>query len=273
MRLKWTRATWGFDGWLTALPQLRAAGYEAIETPISTLSPVRDEALAKFKSLGLDLILQHVTVGNTAAEHAANFREGIEWGKRHGAKKMVVHSGRDAFDDADAKAFFGEVVRIEQDMPFQVGHETHRSRVFFNPWRTRSVLEQFPTLKLTCDFSHWVCVAERLDWDNADGSILKLAADRAIHLHARVGYEQGPQVPDPAAPAYASQLASHLSWWRRIWASQAARGMTESTITAEFGPPPYLHTTPHTEAPVADQATICEWMRGQLDRAFAQRSS
>ena len=39
-----------------------------------------------------------------------------------------------------------------------------------------------------------------------------------------------------------------------------ARGMQVSTLTPEFGPPPYLHTLPHTNVPVADLADVCDWM-------------
>lgn len=40
------------------------------------------------------------------------------------------------------------------------------------------------------------------DWN----TILKLVADRTFHIHARVGYAHGPQVPDPSAPEYLGAL-------------------------------------------------------------------
>jgi hypothetical protein len=52
-----------------------------------------------------------------------------------------------------------------------------------------------------------------------------------------------------------------------IWQSQWERGLAESTLTPEFGPPPYLPTLPHTYVPVADLANVCDWMaRRQTER-------
>ena len=76
-------------------------------------------------------------------------------------------------------------------------------------WRTRPIvaasriirgarghlLLRFPDLKLSCDLSHWVCITERLL--TSEGEIIVLAAEHCLHGHARVGYENGPQVADP----------------------------------------------------------------------------
>ena len=42
------------------------------------------------------------------------------------------------------------------------------------------MLERFAELKLVCDFSHWVCICERLIDDQLD--IIKLCAERCHHL-------------------------------------------------------------------------------------------
>ena len=52
--------------------------------------------------------------------------------------------------------------------------------------------------------------------------------------------------------------------WELVWASQKQRGMAVATITPEFGPAPYLHTLPFTQAPVADLSDICDWMARRL---------
>jgi hypothetical protein len=120
------------------------------------------------------------------------------------------------------------------------------------------VLEQIPDIKITCDFSHWVVVCERLmdcEWD-----VIELAAQHAHHVHSRVGYDQGPQVPHPAAPEYAAALASHQRCWEAIWAAQRDRGYKETTMTPEFGPDGYLHHLPFTNAPIADLWEINRWI-------------
>jgi hypothetical protein len=47
--------------------------------------------------------------------------------------------------------------------------------------------------------------------------------------------------------------SSHGTAFKTNW-------MVVSSLTPEFGPPPYLHTLPFTQAPVADLAEMCDWM-------------
>ena len=49
-------------------------------------------------------------------------------------------------------------------------------------------------------------------WDE----VLGMLQDRCWLIHARVGYEEGPQVPDPAAPEYAAEVKCHMGWWESI---------------------------------------------------------
>jgi hypothetical protein len=146
-----------------------------------------------------------------------------------------------------------------------VAHETHRGRALYNPWITRRLLRHFAPLRLCCDFSHWVCVCERLVDTEID--ILRECAARCIHLHARVGYEEGPQVPDPRAPEYQRHLEAHERWWQLIWEAQAAAGHLRSTLTPEYGPPDYLHTLPYSKMPVANLWEVCDW---QAQRSAAR---
>ncbi|NJR12825.1 hypothetical protein HC776_02935 [bacterium] len=61
-------------------------------------------------------------------------------------------------------------------------------------------------------------------------------------------------------PEYRRHLEAHEQWWRLIWQAQRTNGVTLTTLTPEFGPPPYLHTLPFTDTPVSDLAAICDWM-------------
>jgi hypothetical protein len=91
-------------------------------------------------------------------------------------------------------------------------------------------------------------------------------------VHARVGYEQGPQVPDPRAPEYQRHLEAHEAWWRLVWKAQERRGFRISTLTPEFGPPDYQHTLPFTRAPVSNLEEICDWQARRQMESFARRS-
>ena len=107
-----------------------------------------------------------------------------------------------------------------------------------------------PEINLTVDYSHWCCVCESTLEDQEDN--LSKTYSRVQHIHGRVGYAEGPQVPDPRAPEYAHELQRHMSWWDNIVQAKQELGQTTITFTPEFGPPGYLHTLPYTNQPVAD---------------------
>jgi len=253
------------------LPRWREVGYEAIETPPFS-EPERPAFLRLIKENSLQWVPQissrDITNGGSVRNHLNSLRQQIEECLDHQPLFFNVHSGYDNWSPPEAEDFYGQILDIEQSIGVTVAHETHRGRYFGIPWQTRLILKQFPELRLTCDLSHWVCVCERLLPDLEE--TIALAARHCHHIHARVGYEQGPQVPDPSAPEYATHLNAHERWWDVIWQSQRVRGFAESTLTPEFGPPPYLHTLPHTNVPVADLANICDWMAQRQKNRFKE---
>ena len=140
---------------------------------------------------------------------------------------------------------------------------------FYNT-ATRKLASRLPKEEaraIVDDFSHWCVVCERLI--DTEPDVLALCAERAHHVHARVGYDQGPQVPHPAALEYQAALEAHERWWTQIWQNQLARGVSVSTLTPEFGPDGYLHCAPFTGAPVADLSQINAWMGGRQKQRFA----
>jgi hypothetical protein len=219
----------------------------------------------------LECIAGGGTHGKTIDEHVRSFEALLKRAKSLNVTQLAVHSGSDTWNVSEIDSFYKQVIAIERQTDLIVGHETHRGRIFFNPWTTRDVLQKFEPLRLVCDFSHWVCVAERTDWDDANDSILKLTADRCVHIHARVGYPEGPQVPDPSAPEYQFEVQAHEKWWGVIWESQKRRGFKTSTVVPEFGPPGYLHTLPHTNVPVADLWNVCKYMADRVAKRFAEK--
>jgi hypothetical protein len=46
--------------------------------------------------------------------------------------------------------------------------------------------------------------------------------------------------------------------------------MAESTFTPNYGPPPYLHTLPHTNVPVASLSEVCDWQANRAREQFAK---
>jgi hypothetical protein len=107
---------------------------------------------------------------------------------------------------------------------------------------------------------------------HTETEIIRQCAERCIHIHARVGYEEGPQVPDPRAPEYQYCLDAFERWWQLIWDAQDARGLAASTLTPEYGPPGYLHTLPYTRQPVVDLGEISDWQARREAARFALRT-
>lgn len=272
MKLKLVRHLWGVNlehGLETFLPRWRNTGYEALEASWR-LVPDQPAFLRFLKKNKFDWIPQaytnEFTPGGSVRRHLDSLKEQVNECLMHQPLFFNVHSGSDAWSLAEAEDFYGEALEFERQIGVAIAHETHRQRYFGNPWATRTILQKFPGLKLTCDFSHWVCVAERLLADC--GPIIQLAAQHCHHIHARVGYEEGPQVPDPRVPEWSRHLAAHEDWWRKIWTAQKKRGQKTSTLTPEFGPPPYLHALPYTQTPVADLADVCDWMASRQAARF-----
>jgi sugar phosphate isomerase/epimerase len=275
MRFVAVRHLWGVDeSWATFLPKAKATGYEAIEVNVLELAPARRiELVARLGELGLGLVAQIFTngfiPGGDVATHVDSFRVQCEVAVAMKPRLINCHSGRDAFTRDEAFDFFRRVVAHESGLPVPVAHELHRGRVFCAPWSTTPILDAFPTLKVTADFSHWVNVCERLIDDQLPA--IRKVADHCVHLHARVGHAQGPQVNDPRAPEWAAELAAHERWWDLCWSAMAWRGVGEATLTPEFGPPSYQPTAPFTRRPLADLAEICDWMMRRQRERFAAR--
>jgi len=269
MKLILFRHLWGTAGkWEDLFPKYKQAGYRGIESQMPA-----PEDRKRFRALlathGLEYIPQIFSRGKTVAEHLESLREQIVAARAYAPRFINAHSGQDAFSEDESTRFFEGALQLEAKCGVDIAHETHRGRILFNPWVTSRMLTRFPGLKLCCDFSHWVCVCERLIEDQV--GIIRQCADRCLHVHARVGYEQGPQVPDPRAPEYQRHLEAHESWWRLVWESQAKRGLRISTLTPEFGPPEYQHTLPFTRTPVSNLEEICDWQARRQAEHFARR--
>jgi hypothetical protein len=265
MYLKTFRHLWGVtDPMEYVFPKIKDQGYAGIEfkgTNVADNNTIRK----LIKYYDFEFITQIHTQGETVDDHIASFKQLIQISLPLDPILINSQSGKDSWSLAEKKEFVERALEYEQQIGIPVAHETHRSRITYNPWETRDLLLSFSELKLTCDFSHWVCVCERII--NSEIEIIKLCADRCIHIHSRVGYEQGPQVPDPRAPEYARHLEAHEQWWDIIWQKQASKGFLISTLTPEFGPPGYHHTLPFTNVPVSNLWDICDWMQQrQLQR-------
>ena len=241
------------------IPTVRGAGYTGIETGLNSPKDL-GELSELITGHDLQLIAQVYSSGPDVAAHLDSLRKQVEKAAAFTPRPVMInsHSGSDRFTLAQAVEYFRGALEIEREFGIRIAHETHRGRILFTPWVTSAILREVPELKLVADFSHWVCVGERLLQDCEED--LQLAAAHTLHVHCRVGQEHAPQVSEPRAPEYARHLAAHEAWWDMIWASQRARGQEISTFTPEFGPPGYMPTLPYTRQSVGNLAEICDWM-------------
>jgi hypothetical protein len=270
MELLTYRHLWGVTEPLeAALARIGAEGYTGVEHELPEPADA-DRFKELLSAAGLDFIPQLHTEGDSPEEHEASLVRSLRRAAEFEPRLVVCQAGADAWPYDVSRAFLERAVAIEADVGIPVAHETHRSRILFTPWQARDLMLELPELKLCCDYSHWVVVAERLLDDERD--VLRLCAERCLHVHARVGYAQGPQVPDPSAPEYREQLLAHERWWDEIWDAQARRGLAVTTLTPEYGPPDYLHTLPHTDAPVADLWAVSLWQAERERGRFAERA-
>jgi sugar phosphate isomerase/epimerase len=274
MKLKVFKTLWGHTGDLAdAIAACGQKGFDGLEGPPPDEPSKRLKFRKKLKAAQLDYIAEICTAGSyvpdrlaSPAVHLKSLRNQARAAMECAPLFLTVIAGCDAWSVSQSVDFFGEAMLAARELGVLASFETHRSRSFFNPWTTRDILAQLPELQLTCDFSHWCVVCERLISTEPD--VLSLCIQRAHHIHARVGYDQGPQVPNPAAPEYSAALAAHEQWWTQIWRSQLTQGNQVSTLTPEFGPDGYLQCQPFTGKPVADLVEVNAWMAARQRQRF-----
>jgi len=265
MKLIVFRSLWGMSGNIEdQIAQIAAEGYDGVEASHhpDIISPANLRQLVDHYRLKL--------IMGTSVSLASQIEETLSTLIDYQPLRIGIHSGRDSMSHNEGMAFFEQALNVEQKIGIPVAHETHRGRLFFTPWDTLRYLQAFPELKVVADFSHWVNVCERQPEDQFDA--VQMSCQRAIHIHGRVGYEEGPQVPDPAAPEYATQLAWHEACWQSIWEAHQQRGEPYLTFTPEYGPPNYLHTIPYTNVPVANLSKVCLWAANRARSQFKDES-
>jgi sugar phosphate isomerase/epimerase len=274
LKLQIYKTLWGHTGTLElALSQANQAGFDGIEGPAPETVNDAQQMKNLLSDSGLGYIAEITTAGTyvpdrraSLQQHVDSFALKLEHSMRLDPLFITCLGGCDAWEEEKNIVFFNTAMELAESAGVTVSFETHRSRAFFNPWVTDRIVKQLPQIKLTCDYSHWCVVCERLMDSELD--VLERLSSHALHIHARVGYEQGPQVPHPAAPEYRYALRSHQSWWEMIWQQQVKYERSLTTMTPEFGPDGYLQEHPYSRIPVGDLWEINRWMANEERRHF-----
>jgi sugar phosphate isomerase/epimerase len=274
MKLELFKTLWGHNGTLdAAISEARQAGFDGLEGPVPENRTEAQQLKARLDDAGLACIAEITTAGSYVPDRQASLQEHIDSFAQKLEHSLVIEplfitclGGCDAWHEDDSIEFFSRAMAMAQSAGITVSFETHRSRSLFNPWITQRIVEQLPQILLTVDFSHWCVVCERLMDTEID--VINAIADTVRHIHARIGYEQGPQVPDPRAPEYDYALRAHQRWWQIIWQSQIKREFEISTMTPEFGPDGYLQEMPFSRKPVADLWELNCWIAEEEKKHF-----
>jgi hypothetical protein len=177
------------------------------------------------------------------------------------------------------KAALKEIDKVE----FAVTFETHRQRLFCNPFQTRDILLQNDpglfSLKLNADLSHWYCASERVFDARQDRDktwwpelLINVVAPRCFYIHARFGWSQGPQMADPSASECEAERNLQLEVWKILLKAMMSRdnGNTDCFVSPEFGPFPYMPVIPKTQEPVASLPAAVAYSKVQIETIFAE---
>jgi sugar phosphate isomerase/epimerase len=249
------------------LKKVKEAGYDGVEMGLPFDKKEKAEILHLLKEFDLSLVAQHwETIHPDPVLHKKIFRRHLL--NLADANPVLINSqtGKDYFSFEENSELIELSFQIARETGVPVVHETHRGKFSFALHITRQYLERIADLELGLDMSHWCNVAESLLQDQK--ASLDLALARTRHIHARVGYAEGPQISDPRLPEWEEAVHFHLSSWDKVVENLRLTGKEYLTITPEFGPYPYMFHMPFTRMPVADQWDINLYMKDLLKERY-----
>jgi hypothetical protein len=270
MKILYFRSVWGMDDCPTLeakFQKIKAGGFDGVELDVPLDVETCQRARQSLDELGLAVVAQQWrTSGRTVAEHTASFEQQYERALLLKPLYLNSHTGCDHFTLKENLAIFDHATALADKHGVEVYHETHRSRALFCLPAAMELLDARPKLKLVADFSHWCCVHETLLADQPER--VERAMKNAHAIHGRIGFPEGPQIPDPRDSIWQPTMEVFLSWWKRIAELRRAEGCAMLPITPEFGPAPYMTVLPHTHKPISDlwevNCFMRDWLKGNL---------
>ena len=261
MRILIARSKWDMpdEPLESFLRKIKESGFDASDIHLPTVPEPPDEIARLHKELGLELVGMIAPDGKTPQDHLRSLERLFPLAASSHPLRINCHTGKDYFSLHENLALFKRGQELSAEYGIPISHETHRGRATFSTISTRDLLNAFPEIRLTADFSHWCCVHESLLADQEES--VELAIKHSDYIHARVGHIEGPQITDPRAPEWQQELEAHLNWWIKIVDARRLDGMAQLVICPEFGPAPYMPQLPFTRQPVANLGKIVLYMK------------
>lgn len=248
------------------------AGYDGIDTWLPPDVKTKKILLDQIEKKGLVFVAhQHEATGDNFKQFQSSFKRNLKACAETSPVLINSHTGRDYFTRDQFLALIDIAAEIADTTNIPIVHETHRGRMGYSPQSIEPLFARRPGLEITADFSHWVCVTESM-LGNFE-PVLNEAINRTRHVHARVGYEQGPQVTNPRSPEWAYALNQFLVWWDAIVAINRNKNRKILTFTTEFGPFPYMQMIPFTDIFIANQFDINAYMKELLTERYIVKTA
>ena len=177
------------------------AGYDGFDTCVPENAILKKQLFDYLQKHEMYIVThQHQANGNTFKEFKSSFLKNLAICAEPEPVLINSHTGRDYFSLEQNLELVNIAQEFSEKCGITVAHETHQGRIGYSPQMIDQIFTANTTFSITADFSHWVCVTESF-LENFSG-ILSEAIERTKHVHARVGYEEGPQIPDPRAPEW-----------------------------------------------------------------------
>ena len=249
------------------LDKIRAVGYHGVDTWIPDVNKEKLLLINYLEKHQMYFVAhQHQAHGKTFLQFCKSFAKNLNVCAEAQPLLINSHTGKDYFSFQQNLALLDITNEFTAKTGIRVAHETHRGRFGYSPQMLNEFFESDREFLLTADFSHWVCVTESMLEHFRPQ--LKIAMGLSRHIHARFGYEQGPQLPDPRDPRWEYVKLKFLKWWDEIVAVNVKIGTSVLPITTEFGPSPYMINIPFTNRTLTDQFEVNLYMKELISTRY-----
>ena len=272
MEIKYLCTYWGSEG-LSAkvfLDKVLSNGFDGVEINFPDEQQFKDEFMSELERIRKTSHPEFIFI---AQQVLSNEKETVEASAERLTNRLNFllelkpnainsHTGKDFFEFEENCTIIEKVEELGRAAGIPIWHEIHRGRFSFHLRTLLDYLNIFPNLELIADLSHF-CVVSESDLSDQQELLTRIYPN-IQHIHARVGFEQSPQVNHPFAPEWKKHLDLYTTWWKEIIALQSQNGAAQMTITPEVGPFPYMPQAPFTQQPLADQWEVNRLMKKYL---------
>lgn len=257
------QVTHQFNHYSDALAQIKKEGYTGIEislnqlfrlaNPSATEHPTHEQVAQVLEAIRANNLSINLTVYSnwhdyqewqrlSVTQHLRNFEDQLITCLSHGINPHLInaHVGCDSWSEHEHVTFFESCLRFQSLVDCPIVYETHRGRSLSNPYATHRLCDQFPSLKLTGDLSHWVMGCERMFDHPYERQIMSDMFSRMLYLHTRVGSTQSPQLILNKQPNNQQnnqkELDHYTAMWRAVWDARRQKGDKLFCWNPEIGP-------------------------------------